>query len=301
MSDVDIEEIIDIHSIKPATISVRTNRSLDDEQIKELASSIRQHGLIQPITVRPVGSYFEIVTGHRRFNACKILRWRTIPTIVRSLTDKAAFEIQLIENIHRLTLDPVEEAEAFKKYILDYGWGGVSQLARIISKSEQYVSSRIQILRLPKEIIVNISDNKMKTSHAIELVNLNEDDQKIITDTIINKNLSVRSVREIIRHVKQGEQSKEFIDQIMIDNLKDGVNSNKTNQSIMNQIRLLKKSLLSLRSVLVKIDVLIDEADKKLDTNERIEIIHKLMQFRLQIHAIIDDNIKAIAKTNKKL
>lgn len=62
MSDVDIEEIIDIHSIKPATISVRTNRSLDDEQIKELASSIRQHGLIQPITVRPVGSYFEIVT-----------------------------------------------------------------------------------------------------------------------------------------------------------------------------------------------------------------------------------------------
>lgn len=301
MSDVDIEEIIDIHSIKPATISVRTNRSLDDEQIKELASSIRQHGLIQPITVRPVGSYFEIVTGHRRFNACKILRWRTIPTIVRSLTDKAAFEIQLIENIHRLTLDPVEEAEAFKKYILDYGWGGISQLARIISKSEQYVSSRIQILRLPKEIIVNISDNKMKTSHAIELVNLNEDDQKIITDTIINKNLSVRSVREIIRHVKQGEQSKEFIDQIMIDNLKDGVNSNKTNQSIMNQIRLLKKSLLSLRSVLVKIDVLIDEADKKLDTNERIEIIHKLMQFRLQIHAIIDDNIKAIAKTNKKL
>lgn len=301
MSDVDIEEIIDIHSIKPATISVRTNRSLDDEQIKELASSIRQHGLIQPITVRPVGSYFEIVTGHRRFKACKILRWRTVPTIVRSLTDKAAFEIQLIENIHRLTLDPVEEAEAFKKYILDYGWGGVSQLARIISKSEQYVSSRIQILRLPKEIIVNISDNKMKTSHAIELVNLNEDDQKTITDTIINKNLSVRSVREIIRHVKQGEQSKEFIDQIMIDDLKEGVNSNKTNQSIMNQIRLLKKSLLSLRSVLVKIDVLIDEADKKLDTNERIEIIHKLMQFRLQIHAIIDDNIKAIAETNKKL
>lgn len=301
ITDVDIEEEIEIRNIKPSSISVRSVRSsLNDEHLRELASSIRQHGLIQPITVRPLEGSFEIVAGHRRFKACKLLRWRVIPAIVRSLTDKDAFEIQLTENIHRLTMDPVEEAEAFRKYIIDYGWGGVSELARVISKSEQFVSSRIQILRLPEEIIDNISCNKLKTSHAIELVNLSELDQKLITNTIINKSLSVRSVREIVKRSKQGEQTNELIDQLMIENNNE-INSSYANLSIICQIKLLKKALLTLRSALVKIDGFIDEAEKKLDTNERIDTIRKLMQFRLQIHSIIDDNIKAIAEVNKKI
>jgi len=301
ITDVDIEEEIEIRNIKPSSISVRSVRSsLNDEHLRELASSIRQHGLIQPITVRPLEGSFEIVAGHRRFKACKLLRWRVIPAIVRSLTDKDAFEIQLTENIHRLTMDPVEEAEAFRKYIIDYGWGGVSELARVISKSEQFVSSRIQILRLPEEIIDNISCNKLKTSHAIELVNLSELDQKLITNTIINKSLSVRSVREIVKRSKQGEQTNELIDQLMIENNHE-INSRYANLSIIGQIKLLKKALLTLRSALVKIDGFIDEAEKKLDTNERIDTIRKLMQFRLQIHSIIDDNIKAIAEVNKKI
>lgn len=303
ISDVDIEEEIEIRSIKPSSISVRSARSmLNDEYIRELASSIRQQGLIQPITVRPLGGHFEIVAGHRRFKACKLLRWRAIPAIVRPLTDKDAFEIQLAENIHRLTMDPVEEAEAFRKYILEYGWGGVSELARVISKSEQFVSSRIQILRLPKEIIENISCNKIKTSHAIELVNLSEYDQKLITNTIITKNLSVRSVREIAKRSKQGEETEELINNFMIEENDNEINnSSYADLSIMGQIRLLKKALLTFRSTLVKIDGFIDEAEKKLDTDERIDTIQKLMQFRLQIHSIIDDTIKSIAEVNKKI
>ena len=302
LSDVDIEDEIEIRNIKPSSISVRSVRSsLNDEHIRELASSIRQHGLIQPITVRPLEGSFEIVAGHRRFKACKLLRWRVIPAIVRSLTDKDAFEIQLTENIHRLTMDPVEEAEAFKKYILDYGWGGISELARVISKSEQFVSSRIQILRLPNEIIDKISCNEIKTSHAIELVNLSEYDQKLITNTIIDKGLSVRSVREIVKRSKQGGQTKELINDLMMEDDNETNSSSYVNLSIIGQIKLLKKALLTLRSALVKIDGFIDEAEKKLDTNERIDTIHKLMQFRLQIHSIIDDNIKAIAEINKKI
>ncbi len=301
ISDVDIEEEIEIRDIRPSSMSVRSVRaSLNDEHMKELASSIRQHGLIQPITVRPLGGSFEIVAGHRRFKACKLLRWRVIPAIVRSLTDKDAFEIQLTENVHRLTMDPIEEAEAFKKYILDYGWGGVSELARVISKSEQFVSSRIQLLKLPKDILDNISYNKIKTSHAIELINLSENDQKLLTNTIIDKSLSVRSIREIIKRSRQGEQTQDLIDQLVMEN-NDNMDSPFTNSSIMAQIKLLKKALLTLRSTLVKIDGFIDEAEKKLDTNERIDTIHKLMQFRLQMHSIIDDNIKAIAAINKKL
>ena len=300
LNDVAIEESINMRSIRPASIPVRTSKSsLEGKAIKELAASIRQHGLIQPITVRPVENGFEIVAGHRRFRACKLLRWRVIPAMVRSLSNQDAFEVQLVENIHRMTMDPIEEAEAFKKYILDYGWGGVSQLSRVISKSEQFVSSRIQLLRLPKEIIDNISQNKLKVSHAIELVNLNDDDQKFITSVFINRNLSVQSIREIVRHVKQGERVQEIINQETIDNLTNDNNSN--SQLTVKQIRLLKKTLLSLRISLTRIDSLIDEANRKLDPSGRIEIISKLMQFRLKIHSMIDEDIRTITELNKKL
>jgi ParB family transcriptional regulator, chromosome partitioning protein len=303
LNDVAIEESINIRSIRPASIPVRTFKSsLEAKAIKELAGSIRQHGLIQPITVRPVENGFEIVAGHRRFKACKLLRWRVIPAMVRSLSNQDAFEVQLVENIHRMTMDPVEEAEAFKKYILDYGWGGVSQLSRIISKSEQFVSSRIQLLKLPEEIIDNISQNKLKVSHAIELVNLNDNDRKIITSVVIDRNLSVQSIRKIVRHVKQGEQVQELINQDTVDNLNQETNDNNSNSQLtVKQIRLLKKTLLSLRISLTRIDSLIDETNRKLDPNGRIEIISKLMQFRLKIHAMIDENIRAITELNKKL
>lgn len=108
MNEPVVEELINIRSIKPAAISVRTCKSsLEQEAIKELAASIRQHGLIQPITIRPIESGFEIVAGHRRFLAYKLLRWRVIPSIVRCLSDKDAFEVQLVENIHRRTMDPI--------------------------------------------------------------------------------------------------------------------------------------------------------------------------------------------------
>jgi len=303
LNDVAIEESISMRSIRPASIPVRTYKSsLEGKAIKELATSIRQHGLIQPITVRPVENGFEIVAGHRRFKACKLLRWRVIPAMVRSLSNQDAFEVQLVENIHRMTMDPIEEAEAFKKYILDYGWGGVSQLSRVISKSEQFVSSRIQLLRLPKEIIDNISQNKLKVSHAIELVNLNDDDQKFIRSVVINRNLSVQSIREIVRHVKQGEQVQEIINQETIDNFNQETNVNNSNSQLtVKQIRLLKKTLLSLRISLTRIDSLIDEANRKLDPSGRIEIISKLMQFRLKIHSMIDEDIRTITELNKKL
>jgi ParB family chromosome partitioning protein len=294
------EELINLRSIKAAAISVRTCKSSSEQEaIKELAASIRQHGLIQPITIRPIESGFEIVAGHRRFLACKLLRWRVIPAIVRCLSDKDAFEVQLIENIHRRTMDPIEEAEAFRKYVLDYGWGGVSQLAHVISKSEQFVSSRIQLLRLPKEIIDSILQNRLKVSHAIELVNLNEHDQKIITTAVINKNLSVQGIREIIRCAKQGEQLEEIINHNIVDNYNENANNYNNSKSNINQIRLLKKTLLSLRISLARLDSLIDEANEKLHADERIEIISILMQFRLKIHSMIDENLKAIAELSK--
>jgi ParB family chromosome partitioning protein len=296
-----IDELIDIRSIRPASISVRLCKtSIPSESIKELALSIREHGLIQSITVRPVKGGFEIIAGHRRFYACKLLRWKKIPARVISFSDKDAFEIQLVENLQRMTMDPIEEAEAFRKYILDYGWGGVSQLAKVISKSEQYVSSRIQILQLPPEILEQISQDRLKVSHALELKPLNEQKQLMIAREIISKNLSLRQVREIARHEKRGydyEYEYEYQRLNGEDTEHDfsiKITHNKSN--IYKQIKILKKTLLSLRILLSRVDSLIEETNEKLYEDKRVRTTSILMEFRLEIHSMIDKNLKNIAE-----
>jgi len=162
--DVYVEESLPVDSIKSPRILVRESEasSARDNTVRELAASMRQHGLLHPIIVRPIEEGFEIVAGNRRFEACKLLRWKYVPAKVRELSEKGAFELQLIENIQRMTMNPIEEARAFKKYTMEFGWGGESDLARIISRSEQFVSNRIQLLRLPKAIIDEITQNRLR-------------------------------------------------------------------------------------------------------------------------------------------
>jgi ParB family transcriptional regulator, chromosome partitioning protein len=305
--DLAIEEMLELRSIRPAAIQVRTcNYSFDRQAIKELADSIRQHGLIQPITVRPVDSGFEIVAGHRRYQACKLLRWRVIPARICALSDKDAFEIQLIENMHRMTMDPVEEAEAFKAYILDYGWGGVSQLGRIISKSEQYVSSRIQLLRLPKELMEEVAQKKLKPSHALELLNIEQDKQKLIAEEIINGELSVHDLRKIRRKIKNGARIEQIFgfngmwqDNIVGQKTRDDISSS-SYSSKSEEIKLLSRALLVLRTSLSRLDAIIEEANGKLRSEERTEVVGELMQFRLKLHTMIDDDLKKIAILKKR-
>ncbi len=295
-----IDELIDIRSIRPASISVRLCKTtIPSENIKELATSIREHGLIQPITVRPLSGGFEIIAGHRRFCACKLLRWKKIPARVISFSDKDAFEIQLVENMQRLTMDPIEEAEAFRKYILDYGWGGVSQLAKVISKSEQYVSSRIQILKLLAEIIEQISQEKLKVSHALELTALSEQKQRTVASEIGSKKLSLRQVREIARHEKRDYDYAQEIKSEDTEHYSELESSDYPH--IPMQIKILKKTLLSLRISLSRVDSLIEEANEKLYEDKRVKITSALMGFRLEIHSMIDKNLKIISELKADL
>ena len=296
ITDQSIQDLIEIRSIKPAVLTVRTGNSLivQVDAKRELAASIREHGLIQPITVRPAEVGFEIVSGHRRYNACKLLRWKKIPCIVRILSDKAAFEIQLVENIQRKSLDPIEEAEAFKKYIVDYGWGGVSHLAKVISKSEQNISARIQLLRLPKEILYEISQKNLGVSHAMELVNLDEGYQQLLKDAIIDENLSVKNIREITKASKKEIELEQVIGDYNYNT------SSQQDTSPKRQIKIFKKSLLVLRMLLSNLDGLINEANETLNPEERVEFLNVLMKFRLYTHSMIDDDIIVIKELKKK-
>ena len=125
-------ENLDIGNIILPTFRFRT---VNDAEIKKMADSIRQHGLLQTIVVRPKeGDFFEVVAGCTRFSACKLLHWRKVPCHVIHLNEMQTFEVTLIENIHRKSILPLDEARAFKKYVFENGWGSVSELAAKIGK-----------------------------------------------------------------------------------------------------------------------------------------------------------------------
>src|ERR671935_910892 len=201
--DSSIVEQIEMKMIRPSQFSIRDKFQRNDCDFETLVNSIREHGLLQPILIRPFEHSFEIVAGHRRFQACRTLRWRFIPAKIRELSDKQAYEIQLTENIQRKSMDPIEEAEAFRRYVIDFGWGGVSELARKLGMSEEYISHRIQLLKLPDDIKQNILSQRLKVSQALELSNIPAETQSEIINQVINNNLTVRQIREVKSILKQ--------------------------------------------------------------------------------------------------
>jgi ParB family chromosome partitioning protein len=160
-------------------------------------------GLLQPIVVRPLDntSCFEVVAGSRRFQACNNLQCRKILCHIVDLDDKEACEISLIENVQHKTLEVIEEAEAFQKYVSDYGYGGILELVRKIGKSPSYVSRRISLLELPCEIQELLLRHRKNASIAQEPFSLTGADKNRLTNFIVDKNLTRDNVREVIREL----------------------------------------------------------------------------------------------------
>jgi ParB family transcriptional regulator, chromosome partitioning protein len=179
--------------------------SVEADNLDELMLSMQQIGLLQPILVRAVDGYFEIVAGNRRFQASKNLGWKKITCHIIELDEKQAFEISLMENVQRKTLSPLEEAAAFKTYISDYGWGGTSELASKIGKSISYVVKRIKLLELPDDVLHTITSHKLNTSLAEELFTIKDmDKQSMLADLIADRRLSLRKARDLLKGIKQG-------------------------------------------------------------------------------------------------
>lgn len=280
--DSSLVEQIELRMIRPSRFAVRNRFNERDLEDRFLMQSIRVHGLLQPIVVRPFSNGFEIVAGHRRFQACRILRWRFIACKICDLSDMNAFEIQLSENIQRKSMNPLEEAEAFRKYVVDFGWGGVSDLAHRIGKSEEYVSHRIQLLTLPDDVQKQIISNQIKLSQAMELTSLPLEKQVEVVDQIVGKNLTVRQIRKI----KSTLGCKN-----------DEAATNPFPEELYS-VKIIKKTSLALKIALARIDSLIDDMNKRGNTKEKEDMIIFLMGLRLKIHSMIDESIHF---RNKKL
>jgi len=187
-------EDIDISKIKKSKFLYRSAHL----ELEDLLRSIVQRGLLQPIVVRPIEDYFEIVAGNRRYEACKSLGWRKIYCHIVELNDKESFEVSLIENLQRENLDPVDEARAFQDYTLKLGWGGISELAAKIGKSVNYVDRRIRLLGLPSDVLSSLSTLQLNSSVAEELLCIKGEQHKSdFAKLAIEKQLSSRKVREL--------------------------------------------------------------------------------------------------------
>ena len=276
--DTSIVEQIEMKMIRPSEFAVRDQFVKDRTADETLTNSIREHGLLQPILVRPLSHGFEIVAGHRRFQTCRSLRWRFIPCKIREMTDKQAFEIQLTENIQRKSMDPIEEAEAFRRYVVDFGWGGVSELAKKIGKSEEYVSHRIQLLKLSPETKEQIIRSNLNVSQALELTTIPSDRQDEILSYVINNNPTVKQIREVKSLIK--------------DDASNQIPYGRDLSKKVSAIRTTKKTSLTLKLTLARIDSLIEEVHKTIEAEERAEIISFLMGLRLRVHGMIDDCIR---------
>jgi ParB family transcriptional regulator, chromosome partitioning protein len=314
-----------LNIIRPARYQTRIQEIESQKQsIQELSLSIKKHGLLQPIIVRPVDSGFEIVAGHRRFHACKLLLWRAIPSYVKELSDMAAFEIQLVENIQRETLNAVEEARAFEMYVTEYGWGGVTKLANTIMKSEQYVSSRLQLLKLPKSVLERVISGQLKVSHALELITMKGNSNEIVADSIVEENMSIKEIRRLkqkfffAKQALDEETSRTDLDNSSTEFLFPVNENNEQSSGLLHcKLNHLRKVQLFLRISLSRMDSLIHEYEHLLGFNEEKEtnynnigltitemqntdpIAKLLMQFRIHIHSMLDEEIGLNAKLSK--
>ncbi|MDG6943088.1 MAG: ParB/RepB/Spo0J family partition protein [Nitrososphaerota archaeon] len=166
----------------------------------ELTASIMEKGLLEPIVVRPSGDVFEVVAGNRRLEACRSLKISRILCHVVDLDDRESYEVSLTENIHRKTLNPVEEGLAFRKYVERFGYGSASELARRIDKSPSYISRRIALLDLPKEVRDGLLLRGAKVGVAQELIPLDNGQREELVELIARAGLSKRSeVRRLVR------------------------------------------------------------------------------------------------------
>lgn len=235
VEDINLSEIV----LPPSLLRSNLNG------VEELAQSIKHVGLLQPIIVRVNDAHsFEIVAGYRRFNACKKIGWRKITCHVVELDDKTAFEVSLIENVQRQTLNPIEEGLAFRNYVNKFGWGGVSDLAEKISKSPGYVSKRIGLVELPDSVIDLLSKCEISISAAEELLPISSrDEQTKIAIVIRNKKLPLRKVRQLVKN-----------NSIVADS--DSLSSSLADNPLYTKDRILKsidKSIITLRIAVKKL------------------------------------------------
>ena len=203
-ADNSMEEISTANSVKLRINEIEPNRdqprkTFDEKALSELAESIAQHGVIQPLLVRPVSEGYQLVAGERRWRAARLAGLTEVPVVVRELSDSETMEIALIENLQREDLNPIEEAEGLQLLIDTYGLTQ-DECAKRVGKSRPAITNALRLLNLPAALSELVKSDKISSGHARALLPLGDEKEMLeMAQEIISKDLSVREVERIVR------------------------------------------------------------------------------------------------------
>jgi ParB family chromosome partitioning protein len=202
-------KILDIPLAQISRNPFQPRREFKDEEIKELARSIQQYGVIQPVIVRKFGNGFQLIAGERRYRACKILGMGAIPAIMQEMDDAHAAAVSLIENLQRKELNYFEEAEAYARLINDFGMTQ-DEVAQRIGKSQSSVANKLRLLRLPKEVRRFIITDSITERHSRALLKLNSSEmQKEVLRMIYEKELTVKETDQVVEKLRENNLPQE--------------------------------------------------------------------------------------------
>ena len=197
-------------------------KDFSTDELNSLASSIEETGIIQPILVRKNNDVYEIVAGERRWRAAQIAKIHEVPVLIKELTDEEVVKISIIENIQRVDLNPIEEANSYKQLIQDFGYTQ-DKVSASLGKSRSYIANSLRLLSLPESIIMFLKEGKLTSGHARALVGVKN--SEFLARKIIEESLSVRDIENIVKKgisrsdniIKKGTSLKKDVDTLNLE------------------------------------------------------------------------------------
>lgn len=205
------EFFVKISKVEPNREQPR--KSFDEDALQELADSIKQFGILQPLIVKKKDDYYEIVAGERRWRAAKIAGLKEVPVILKEFNEQEIVEISLIENIQRENLNPIEEAVAFKRLMEDFSLKQ-DEIAERVSKSRTAVTNSMRLLKLDKRVQQMVVDEMISTGHARALLSLENDElQYTVAQKIFDEKLSVRETEKLVKSILNPKKQKKILEE----------------------------------------------------------------------------------------
>ncbi|NLM39308.1 MAG: nucleoid occlusion protein [Firmicutes bacterium] len=255
-----VEELA-IHLIQASPYQPRVE--FDEDDLDELAQSIAQHGVLQPIVVRKTDVGYELIVGERRLRACRRLGLTTIPAIVRDYGDKQAAELALIENLQRKDLRLFEEAEGYRRLLDEFGLTQ-DELATRLGKTQSTIANKLRLLKLPPSVREIISQEMLSERHARALLRLeSEEEQLKVINQVVEQNLNVRQTEELVQKVLERQRAAKPPQE-------------RKRTFILKDLRLFRNSIKSLTDTLKSsgLEVEVEERDGE-DSFELLVIVKK--------------------------
>ena len=201
VSDADQKDPVTVRISEVEPNRSQPRKYFDDEKLEELSESIKTYGILQPILVQKKDGYYEIIAGERRWRAALKAGLKEIPVIIREYSDKEILELSLIENIQREDLNPIEEAEGYKRLMDEFGMSQ-EEMAKRVSKSRSAVANSLRLLKLDAEVRKMLVDGQLSMGHARALLPLEiAEEQRTVAQKVAERRLSVRETEKLVRDI----------------------------------------------------------------------------------------------------